>query len=53
MRRKEIDAAIRDYERQSTQARRKFEQTGNPALLDKIAEIEQAIDRLVLTDPED
>lgn len=53
MRRKDILAATREYERQSTKARQKFEETGNPALLDKIAEIEQALDRLALTDPDD
>lgn len=50
---KDIAAAAREYERQSTKARQQFEKTGKPAFLDKIAEAEAALDRLALTEPDD
>jgi hypothetical protein len=50
---KEIRAASQVYEQRSTEARRKFEATGDAAYLDKIAEAEQQLDKLALTDPED
>ncbi|MDX2765650.1 hypothetical protein [Streptomyces europaeiscabiei] len=53
MKRKEIQGLIRDCEQRSTQARQKFEVTGDAALLEEIEKAETAIDRLVFVDPED
>lgn len=50
---KDILAATREYERQSTRARAQFEKTGNAAFLKKISEAEAALDRLALMEPDD
>jgi putative heme iron utilization protein len=53
MKYKEILAATRVYEQRSTEARKRFEETGDATYLDKITECEQALDKLAQTDPED
>lgn len=53
MKRKDITAAIRESERESTKARQSFERTGDRTFLDRVTEVEARIDRLVMLDPED
>lgn len=50
---KDILAAVREYERQSTRARQRFEKTGDSAFLTKVSEAEAALDRLALMEPDD